>query len=205
MIAAAEDYRPADCDQLLAMSMALMPLDRVVREVLAPVLTEVGERWHRGDFAIAQERIVSASVRRQLSSVLDTYARVANGPIMVLSTPSGERHDLGILMCALLAASRNVRCHYLGPDLPVEELATYASRVSADVVALSVMNGEDIDLLLEQLHRLDQFLPERIELWGGGKALTRANPSRLPPRLKLLDDLTEFERQLGLLPARFAS
>lgn len=202
IIAAAADYRPADCDQLLAMALALLPLKRVVSDVLAPMLVEVGERWHRGEFSVAQERIVSASVRRQLSSVLDTYGRVADGPIMVLATPAGERHELGILMCALLAAARNLRCHYLGPDLPVDELATYATRVGAGVVAVSVLNREDLDGMLAQLHRLAQFLPQHIELWAGGAALRQAGPARLPARLKYLDDLAAFDDDLALLTAR---
>lgn len=202
IIRAAEDYRPADCDRLLGMALALLPLSQAVNEVFSPVLAEVGERWHRGQFSIAQERIISAAVRRQLSSVLDTYSRIATGPVMVLSTPAGERHELGILMCALLASSHNVRCHYLGPDLPAAELATYAARVDADVVTLSVLMSENSRACLRELDLLAQFLPERIELWGGGAALTEAGADRLPARLKLLSDLAAFEREITLLTAR---
>ena len=202
IINAAEDYRPADCDRLLGMALALLPLSQAVTEVFSPVLVEVGERWHRGELAIAQERIISSAVRRQVSGVLDTYSRIATGPVMVLSTPAGERHELGILMCALLASSHNVRCHYLGPDLPAAELATYASRVEADVVALSVLMSANTSPFLEELGLLAQFLPERIELWGGGAALSAAGHERLPGRLKLLPDLGAFERELTLLTAR---
>lgn len=202
IIAAAEDYRPADCDQLLAMALALLPVSRVVNDLLAPTLAEVGERWHRGQFSIAQERIVSAAVRRQLTGVLDTYSRIADGPVMVLSTPAGERHELGILMCALLAASRNARCHYLGPDLPAAELATYATRVHADVVALSVLTGSSLPTMLAEVAQLAQLLPERVEFWGGGSALLQADRSSLPPRLTLIADLQAFEREITLLEAR---
>jgi len=202
ILAAAEDYRPADCDQLLAMALALLPVSQVVTEVLAPTLVEVGERWHRGQLSIAQERIISAAVRKQLTSVLDTYSRIADGPVMVLSTPAGERHELGILMCALLAASRNVRCHYLGPDLPAAELATYATRVGADVVVLSVLTAEDPARTLPQFGELVQLLPERIEVWAGGAALRHARPGELPARVRLLDTLPAFEREITLLEAR---
>lgn len=201
ILAAAADYRPADCDQLLAMALALLPVSRVVSDVLAPTLVEVGERWHRGQLSIAQERIISSAVRKQLSSVLDTYSRIADGPVMVLSTPAGERHELGILMCALLAAAKNVRCHYLGPDLPAAELATYAARVRADVVVLSVLMADDVAGMTSQLEQLAQLLPEQIEVWAGGAALQHA-PTRLPPRLRMLDSLPAFEREITLLEAR---
>jgi DNA-binding transcriptional MerR regulator/methylmalonyl-CoA mutase cobalamin-binding subunit len=202
IIAAAADYRPEECDRLLAMALALLPVSQVVIDVLTPALVEVGERWHRGQFSIAQERIVSSAVRKQLSSVLDTYSRIATGPLMVLSTPAGERHELGILMCALLAASRNIRCHYLGADLPAADLATYATRVRADVLVLSVVSGANAAASLDELARLAEFLPTRIELWGGGLVLQGADSRRLPDRLKVLKDLGAFERELTLLAAR---
>jgi DNA-binding transcriptional MerR regulator/methylmalonyl-CoA mutase cobalamin-binding subunit len=202
IIAAAADYRPEECDRLLAMALALLPVSQVVIDVLTPALVEVGERWHRGQFSIAQERIVSSAVRKQLSSVLDTYSRIATGPLMVLSTPAGERHELGILMCALLAASRNIRCHYLGADLPAADLATYATRVRADVLVLSVVSGANAAASLDELARLAEFLPTRIELWGGGLVLQGTDSRRLPDRLKVLKDLGAFERELTLLAAR---
>ena len=202
LLAAAADYRPEDCDRLLATALALLPISQVVTDVLAPTLTEVGDRWHRGRFSIAQERIISSAVRRQLSSVLDTYSRIATGPLMVLSTPAGERHELGILMCALLAASRNIRCHYLGVDMPAEELATYATRVRADVVAVSVATRENCAAAQDELARLADFLPAQVELWGGGLALSEADSRWLPARLKVLADLGAFEREITLLAAR---
>ena len=201
ILSAVEDYRPGDCDQLVAMALALLPVSQVVTEVLAPTLVEVGERWHRGQLSIAQERIISAAVRKQLSSVLDTYSRIADGPVMVLSTPAGERHELGILMCALLAAAKNVRCHYLGPDLPAGELATYAARVRADVVVLSVLMTDDLEGMASQVGQLAQLLPEQIEIWGGGAALQHAG-AFLPERVRRLGSLPDFEREITLLEAR---
>jgi DNA-binding transcriptional MerR regulator len=202
IVAAAADFRPEECDRLLATALALLPISQVVSAVLAPTLVEVGERWHRGRFSVAQERIVSSAVRRQLSSVLDTYSRIATGPLMVLSTPTGERHELGILMCALLAASRNVRCHYLGPDLPAEDLATYATRVKADVLALSVVTADNVAAALTEFARIAEILPVQIELWAGGLALGGDRAQQLPGRVRLLRDLGAFEREITLLAAR---
>lgn len=202
ILKAAENYRPEDCDQLLSMAMALLPLSQVVVEVLAPTLHEVGERWHRGEFSVGQERLVTMAVRKQVASVLDTYNRIANGPKMVLTTPNNERHELGILMCALLAAARNVRCHYLGADLPAIDIATYATRVQADVVALSVVMSEDSDAVLDELHQLALHAPERIELWVGGNAIGRIDPTRMPARIRRFEDLQNFEQELALLAAR---
>ena len=88
------------------------------------------------------------------------------------------------------------------PDLPAADLATYATRVGADVVALSVLMTENMPKLIEEIGRLAQLLPAQVELWGGGNALYRAEAGRLPARLKLIEDLRAFEREITLLDAR---
>ena len=105
-------------------------------------------------------------------------------------------------MCALLAASKNVRCHYLGADLPIPEMSHYASRVGADALTVSVLMSEQLNDTLDQLSELASTLPAGIEIWGGGYAITRLAGSRMPGRIKLLDDMNAFEREIALLEAR---
>ena len=204
LMQAAESYRPDDCDQLLAMALALLPISEVVNEVLTPVLNEVGERWHAGTFSIAQERLVTSVVRKQVASVLDTYNRIATGPVMVLTTVSNERHELGILMCALIAASRGLRCQYLGPDLPAGDIATVAERIGAAVVTLSFVGNEDLAHSLRELNAVAAALPAGVELWVGGAGVRQFPPDQVPARCRMLADLAELERQSDALVGRRA-
>ena len=123
ILCAVEKYRSDECDAAIAMAFALLPAVDVVRDVLSPVLRETGERWHRGEFTVAQERLLSSAVRRLVSGLLNTFSGLAQGETVVFATVSGEQHELGILMHAALAASRSLRTLYLGPDLPASEIA----------------------------------------------------------------------------------
>lgn len=202
MLTAAENYRPDDCDQVLSMALALLPLSEVVNEVLTPVLLEVGQRWHEGNFSVAQERLVTSSVRKQVSGVVDTYNRIANGPLVVLTTLTGERHELGILMCALLASSKGLRCQYLGPDLPAPDIAVFTERVGASAVALSLVSTENMAKSVEELHTLAHLLPPSVEIWVGGIATREIRIEQLPPRCRVLPDYPAFERQVEVLAGR---
>jgi MerR family transcriptional regulator, light-induced transcriptional regulator len=202
MLAAAESYRPDDCDQVLSMALALLPLSEVVNQVLSPVLLEVGERWHDGAFTIAQERLVTSSVRKQVSGVVDTYNRIASGPTVVLTTLSGERHELGILMCALLAASKGLRCQYLGPDMPASDIAVFSDRVGAAAVALSLVSTDHMQQNVQELSELSRLLPSSIEIWVGGLATRELRIEQLPPRCRVLPDYPAFERQVEVLAGR---
>jgi DNA-binding transcriptional MerR regulator len=201
ILAAVSKYRLAECDQLMAMAFALLTPIEAVRSVISPALREVGERWHRGEMSIAQERIASNCARRQLISLLHTFNSAAKGAAVVFATLSGERHELGSLMYATIAASLRVRTFYLGPDLPAEELARFALKVNALAVAISLVNHEPLAGTLAQLHSLRGQLPDEVEIWLGGPALAAVDESTLPPRSLLMLEAGDFEQRVGLLEA----
>lgn len=180
ILRAIEQYQPQECDQAVAMAFALLPMGAAIHEVLSPTLREVGDRWHRGEFTIAQERIVSSAVRRQLSSLLNTYNNNARNAAVVFATVSGEQHELGILMYAALAASHKLRVFYMGPDLPPKEIADYAQRVAATAVAIGMVMPEDITDALGQLAALRKCLAANIQIWIGGAASCGVDPAKFP-------------------------
>ena len=198
MLHAGEHYQPEACDQALSMALALLPLSAVINDVLSPVLLAVGERWHAGTFNVAQERLVSSSVHKQVSSVIETYNRISSGPPLVLATVSGERHDLGILMCALLAAARGVRCLYLGADVPAADIATFCERVGAAAAVLSFVLVDNADAAGAQLVELAGKMPASIEVWVGGLAAPQLHIERLGDRVMMMSDFHAFERRLEM-------
>jgi len=204
ILKAAERYRPTECDQVIAMSFALLPAAEVVRNVLSPALREIGDRWQQGELSVAQERIASGAARRQLTSLLNTFNSIARGPSVVFATLSGEQHELGILMHAALAASHRLRAYYLGPDLPPEEIARYAIRVGATAVGVSLVTSSAMELFLPQLAALRAALPEEVEVWIGGPAALSVAPERFPAGIRHLRAARDFDERVELLAAAAA-
>jgi DNA-binding transcriptional MerR regulator len=171
ILAAVAEFRPDECDQAIALALALLPLSDVICEVLAPALREVGDRWHRGEFNIAQEHLLSYAIRHQLSALLNTYRSPAHGATVVFATLSGELHELGILMHAGIAASRKSRVCYLGANLPAEDIANFAGRVQANAVALSLVMPDHLEGALRQLAALRTLLPAPVEITSPAAAI----------------------------------
>jgi DNA-binding transcriptional MerR regulator/methylmalonyl-CoA mutase cobalamin-binding subunit len=201
MLEAAERFRPADCEQCLTLAISLMSAPQLFDEVLKPLLTEVGNRWHRGQFSIAQERLISGAVRKHLGLFLDTFDRNSHGRAIVFATLEGERHELGLLMSAILCASRGFKVHYLGPDLPAAEIARYAREVGASVVALSVVLQDGLPVLSEALRELVAGITPEQAVWLGGSAVERLDAAATPERCTIVRDPFELERRLDMLAA----
>ncbi len=204
-IDAAEHSDPSGVEEVLTSAVALLPPNEVVNTILVPLVRVVGERWHRGEVSIAQEHMVTDIVRRLIISVSRGYLRSDNGPCLVLATLSGERHELGILMCSWLAATRRFRTHYLGVDCPPLEIARFALEVEARAVLVSLVMPENEVPALLQLSQLAEELKGRCEVWVGGFAARMLTAEELPPGCVLLPTGGDFEQRLDLLAAQFYS
>jgi methylmalonyl-CoA mutase cobalamin-binding subunit len=143
--------------------------------------------------------LVSGAVRRHVGLALDSHDRNARGAPIVFATLPGERHELGLLMCAMLCASRGYKVHYLGPDVPVEDIARYAGEVSAGVVALSVILLDTLASAPEQLHDLAQRVKPGTSIWLGGSATSHLPRKALPRACVVIPDQRDLERRLDLL------
>jgi DNA-binding transcriptional MerR regulator/methylmalonyl-CoA mutase cobalamin-binding subunit len=201
ILEAAQQFRIEACEQAVTLAVALLPARELVNEVLSPLLREVGERWHRGEFSIAQERLVTTCVRRHVGVVLETYDRSARKQGIVFATLPGERHELGLLMSAMICANRGFKCHYLGADLPGTQIAQYSREVSAAVVALSVVMQESTDEVPAQLRELSAGLGSGVLVWIGGAASSLLPRHQLPHNCVVVGDQAELGRRLDLLHA----
>jgi len=200
ILEAAERFSPEDCEQALTLAIAMLPPRQLFSDVLQPLLHEVGERWHRAEFHVSQERLVSSTVRRHLGLLLETYGRISRRQPIVFATLPGERHEIGLLMSAMVCASRGFRVHYLGPELPPAEIARFANQVDASIVALSIVLQDGIELVPGQLHTLASDLAPDGQIWFGGCASRELPRQELPANCIPVEGLAELERRLDMLP-----
>lgn len=200
ILAAIAGYRLADCDRLIAEAQAALDPVRLIREVFSPLMHEAGDRWENGTFSVVQEHMLTSAVRRRLGHALDSYNRsTPDTPCLAYTTLSGERHEVGSLMLAVIGASQGVRAFYLGPDLPVREVGLFCARVNVAAVAISIVTSPQVINVDEQLLELRGVLPATTGIWLGGYAVEHLGPGHIPPDCTLIPDLADFQQRLAAL------
>ena len=202
VLAFIERYDHQGADRELARVAALLTPRQVVLDVAWPLLREVGDRWCAGRLSVGQEHMASGLLRSLLGTLLRLADPPAGHPTMVLGTLSGERHELGVLMVALLAASRGIPVVFLGPDTPVAELATAARRTRAAVVGVSLVRVDDAAATVAALHELAAQLGPGTALWIGGRDAGGLPPADLPPAARRVLTLAELDAALDALAAK---
>jgi methanogenic corrinoid protein MtbC1 len=167
--------RDADVDAigaLLDQTFTLLSLEQALSRVLAPVLELVGDGWASHELSVAQEHLISSSVRARLDSLLADARGEIRG-VAVLACVPEERHELGLLMLGTLLRADGWQVAYMGADSPLDDALDLAERLDAGAVCLSATLREH----LASLKSVDVH-PD-VTLTLGGAAATPTAARRL--------------------------
>ncbi len=136
--------------------------------LIVPLLNLIGERWQDGTMRIVQEHMASTIVRSFMTSGRNGKDR-AHAPRIVVTTPSGQHHELGALLAAAVAEEAGWDVYFMGPDLPAEEIAVAVRQLGARAIALSVTTrGEG--RVISELARLRGLVADDVPVFVGGGA-----------------------------------
>jgi MerR family transcriptional regulator, light-induced transcriptional regulator len=137
----------------------------VLRDVVLPYLTELGERWESGTASVAQEHFASNLIRGRVAGLARGWGS-GHGPRAVLACPPGELHDLALMIFGVVLHRTGWRIDYLGMNTPVEELTRTVKARRPDLVVLAATLPETLESHASQLTALARRAP--LVLAGAG-------------------------------------
>jgi methanogenic corrinoid protein MtbC1 len=143
LLAAASRPGREGVEPLLDHAFAVYPLDQALRDVIAPWLVLVGERWARGELSVGQEHAATAAVRARLERTLVEPRGAVRG-LAVLACAPGEQHELGLLMLACMLRADGWEIVYLGQATPVLDAVAITRAQNASMLALSVTMPDNV-------------------------------------------------------------
>jgi methanogenic corrinoid protein MtbC1 len=159
--------------QLLQDAYRESGLKRFLSEVVAPLLDRVGMAWAEGSIGIHQEHLLTEILEDLLRPLRQSYPPNPALGTVLLATLPGERHRLGLLMVALLFASRGFRVELLGVDTPVASIAKAARTLQAAKVAVSLSIQSSGEPTRRLIMDLQERLPRGCSLVIGGQGAAR--------------------------------
>ena len=189
------DYRLDRCEQLLKRGLLIHEPLAYVRDILTPVLCQIGQLWHDEKLSIAQEHLFSGCVKRiLLGMVNNVYNLSSNRRNILFATPQGEPHEFGILMCCLLAAEQQYNCYYLGTDVPAADLLEAAGKLKCELIVLSLLKSPPSPETLSDLDYLANAAIPKIDIWlgGSGAVFWHEQQQTLPKNCEIIVDIDSF-------------
>ena len=171
IIEAIANFDNERAEELLSMPLLLLSPHSACHKFLAPLLREIGERWHRGELTIAAEHFGTNLVRNKLKALLETMRMRRKVHRVLCACPPGEQHEAGLLMFAIEAISQGWDPIYLGANVPLADFAASIRTTQPELAAVSLIvrrEPKELFLLLSDLQAAtDGICP----LLVGGRAL----------------------------------
>ncbi len=203
VMAAIERLDYAEAERELSLLAAVLAPRQLVHRVALPLMRQVGEGWHQGKLSVAQEHMASSLLRNLLGALIPLHQRTSPTGLALFATPSGERHEFGILLSAMLAAGGGLGVIYLGADLPAAEIVGAARKTAPQAVVLGFIGAEGSEQGIIEIQKVARNLPSQIELWVGGAKEEALVEEIGKTRALLVEDFDLLERHLVRLGARF--
>lgn len=169
----------------------------VAVDVYGRAIRYVGQRWQEGRLGIGEEHRLSAKARDVVTAAIVGLAPAAHRPSLAFATLGDERHELGLLAGAFIAASLGHRLVYFGAGMPARALAVDVASARAALVVISAVHNLPGGSLQEDLLHLDRGLAEDIPIWIGAHEATLRH-LLVPPRVAVIRDYAEFRRRLRM-------
>lgn len=172
---ALEAYDDAAIQSALDVLLATFTFETVARDVMLPLLREIGDRWELGEISVAQEHFASSLLRGRLLSIARGWDRGV-GPRAVLACAPEERHELALIVFGIALRAQGWRVTYLGADTPVESI-----NPDADYVVISATSADRLEAAAREIKALGKKVAVSIGGAGASEQLARKLGARLLP------------------------
>lgn len=156
-----------------ALASAFTP-EQLYLDALGPAMRFVGDQWEAGRISVAEEHRASALAARLVGRLGPLFTR--RGPtrgLIVLGTPTGDRHALTTALLADPLRGRGFTVGDLGADTPAAsfaEIVTNEAQTTAVGIAVSVaVDDHVVSETIQAIHSARE-----VPVLLGGRAITDA-------------------------------
>lgn len=174
------------------------PLNFII-DYIVPLIKRVGKGWESGELTIPHEHFATECIDSFLTSKWRQLNSRKDGWKILMATLPGETHNLGLLMCAVVASLSGAKIIYLGLDTPLEDIIATANNFEPKLLCLSISESEKFLDPEDCLLAVRAKLKKTVKMISGGKGA----PDNLPSIQKMENFnsfnqwLKDFEEQLA--------
>lgn len=134
MVAAVISFDEERLEEIYHGALSVYPIGVVTRNLLTPLLIELGLRWEAGEGSIAEEHFFAFYLRNKLGARYHHRQHGNKGPALLIAGLPGEHHEIGLLLFTLAAHQSGYRVIPLGANMPLEELASVAKKKKCSAI-----------------------------------------------------------------------
>ncbi|OHX52153.1 MerR family transcriptional regulator [Planococcus salinarum] len=155
---------------LLDLNFSMFHYRTVFFSILAPLMVRIGEEWENGTITVAHEHMLSHLVLQRFTQFFRIFPTSENLPKALAFCPSGEHHQLGLLLFTLFLREHGYSVAYIGPDTPLEGLPELVEKQDFKLVCMSIGHERLLPAAEKYISTLNAVKPD-LQFVIGGRGL----------------------------------
>lgn len=155
---------------LLDLNFSMFHHRTVFFSILVPLMVRIGVEWENGTISVAHEHMLSHMVLQRFTQFFRVFPTSKSLPKILAFCPSGEHHQLGLLLFTLFLRENGYPVSYIGPDTPLEGLPELIDKQDFKLVCLSISNKLMLPVADRYIEALDAAKPG-LQFVIGGRGL----------------------------------
>jgi len=152
-----------------------IPLAQVFEDILAKVMFEIGELWHKNVITVEKEHYATSVTQTILSGFYDEiFEQPRKEHTLVSCSIGSELHEMGIRMLSDLMEYYGWDTFYLGAALPPNAILAAIEEHEPDIIALSVTMPPYLAICEDIVSKIREKHPQ-VKIAVGGQAFLSTN------------------------------
>ncbi|WP_214826663.1 MerR family transcriptional regulator [Exiguobacterium algae] len=141
--------------------------EKVTKDIIGPLLMEIGARWEDGSITIAHEHFATAFLRSRLSTLSLQMPLNPFLPRITCVCAPGEMHEIGLLFVTLYLRQHGYDVIFLGAGFPKEDLSKALHDIDTKCLIFACTLSEHLSALEEAIDYIGKDHPELMIGTGG--------------------------------------
>jgi len=158
-VAAIERFDAVTLDLVLRRAVVALSASDLLDAVVVPLVDHLQVHLLDGSLRRSHGHLAHAVLRRVLDHIVATATAPLASRDVVVTTLGGSAHEVEALIVAAAAAAEGWRVTYVGPGVPVDDVAEMLDQVGARVLIFSLAAPPGDRVIARELRRLRAWLP----------------------------------------------
>lgn len=142
-------------------------LDKVLIDLLAPLLVQIGNLWEEGKITTAHEHFSTSILRSRIGSIMHAYPHNGLLPKVVAVCAPGEWHELGLLIFTLYMRRKGFEVIYLGSSIKEGDINIVLNTVNPRFLFMSCTINDNVSSALKLTKSLQEEYDNLVIGLGG--------------------------------------
>lgn len=192
-------FRETSANSILDEAFSVFTVEKVLLDIIGPVLIEIGEAWESNQITVAHEHYATQYLRTRIGMIFNNLRVDPLLPKVVAVCGPSERHELGLLIFTLYLRRKGFEVIYLGTGIPNEDLKSVIEEIEAKYIFLSCTIVENLLETLAVISDLHKY-KTTLHIGLGGKAVEHLSKRKREEYSRFLvgstkDDWDEWLRE----------